>query len=63
MAYLYPSFLWALLGLSIPIIIHLFYFKRFKKVYFSNTKLLKEIKEEISLMEEKQNDILPYPKG
>jgi hypothetical protein len=48
MAYLYPSFLWALLGLSIPIIIHLFYFKRFKKVYFSNTKLLKEIKEETS---------------
>nr|HMP31740.1 BatA and WFA domain-containing protein [Saprospiraceae bacterium] len=48
MAFLYPSFLWALLGLSIPIIIHLFFFKRFKKIYFSNTRLLKEIKEETS---------------
>jgi hypothetical protein len=48
MAFIYPSFLWALLGLIIPIIIHLFFFKRFKKVYFSNTKFLKEIKEETS---------------
>jgi hypothetical protein len=48
MAFLFPNFLWALLGLSIPIIVHLFFFKRFKKVYFSNTRLLKEIKEETS---------------
>ncbi|MFZ1749713.1 MAG: BatA domain-containing protein, partial [Saprospiraceae bacterium] len=48
MQFLYPSFLWALLALSIPIIIHLFYFKRFKKVYFTNVKYLKEIKEETS---------------
>jgi len=46
MEFLYPNFLWALLAILIPIIIHLFYFKRFKKVYFSNTKFLKEIKEE-----------------
>lgn len=48
MAFLYPSFLWALLALAIPIIIHLFYFKRFKKVYFTNVKFLKEVKEETS---------------
>ncbi|HOY15176.1 MAG TPA: BatA domain-containing protein, partial [Saprospiraceae bacterium] len=48
MSFLYPSFLWAIAGLSIPIIIHLFYFRRFKKVYFSNTKFLQEIKEETS---------------
>lgn len=48
MAFLYPSFLWALAALAIPIIVHLFYFRRFKKVYFSNTKLLKELKEETS---------------
>lgn len=46
MELLYPNFLWALLATMIPVIIHLFYFKRFKKVYFSNTRFLKEIKEE-----------------
>ncbi len=46
MEFLYPNFLWALAAILIPIIIHLFYFKRFKKVYFSNTKFLREIKEE-----------------
>lgn len=48
MQFLYPSFLWALLALAIPIIIHLFYFRRFKKVFFTNVKYLKEIKEETS---------------
>jgi len=48
MQFLFPSFLWALLGLAIPIIIHLFYFRRFKKVYFTNVKFLKEVKEETS---------------
>ena len=46
MKFVYPEFLWALLAILIPVIIHLFYFKRFKKVYFSNTRFLKEIKEE-----------------
>ena len=45
-SFLYPSFLWALLLTIIPIIIHLFNFRRFKTVYFSNVDLLKEIKEE-----------------
>lgn len=48
MQFLFPSFLWALLALAIPIIIHLFYFRRFKKVFFTNVKYLKEIKEETS---------------
>ena len=48
MQFLYPYFLWALAALAIPVIIHLFYFRRFKKVYFSNVKYLKEIKEETS---------------
>ena len=48
MQFLFPSFLWALLALAIPIIIHLFYFRRFKKVYFTNVKFLKEVKEETS---------------
>lgn len=48
MQFLYPAFLFALLSLAIPVIIHLFYFRRFKKVYFSNVRFLKEIKEETS---------------
>lgn len=48
MQFLYPNFLWALLLLALPILIHLFYFKRFKKVYFSNVRLLHEIKEQTS---------------
>jgi hypothetical protein len=46
MQFLYPNFLWALLALAIPILIHLFYFRRFKKIKFTNVKFLKEIKEE-----------------
>ncbi len=48
MQFLYPGFLWALAALAIPIIVHLFYFRRFKKVSFTNVRLLKEIKEETS---------------
>ena len=45
MQFVNPQFLWGLLFLAVPIIIHLFQFRRFKKVYFSNTAFLKEIKE------------------
>ena len=44
MKFLYPQFLWALLALAIPIAIHLFNFRRIKRVYFSNVSLLKEVK-------------------
>ncbi|MDG1756567.1 MAG: BatA and WFA domain-containing protein [Bacteroidia bacterium] len=43
MKFLFPQFLWALLLLIIPIIIHLFNFRRYKKVVFSNVTMLKEI--------------------
>ena len=55
MQFLYPSFLWALLALAIPIIIHLFYFRRFKRVYFTNVKFLKEVKEETSARRKVRN--------
>ncbi len=35
-------------ALAIPIVIHLFYFRRFKKVYFTNVRFLKEVKDETS---------------
>ena len=55
MQFLYPSFLWTLLALAIPIIIHLFYFRRFKRVYFTNVKFLKEVKEETSARRKVRN--------
>lgn len=39
-----PSFLWALGLLAIPIIIHLFQFRRYKQLYFPDISLLQEIK-------------------
>jgi hypothetical protein len=38
--------LWALAALAIPIAVHLFNFRRHKLVYFSNTALLKAIRQE-----------------
>ena len=55
MQFLFPGFLLALLALAIPIIIHLFYFRRFKKVYFTNVKFLKEVKEETSARQKLRN--------
>jgi len=46
MSFLFPAFLFGLFALAIPIIIHLFSFRRFKKVEFTNVKFLKEVKEE-----------------
>ncbi len=42
MGFLFPGFLFALLLIAIPVIIHLFNFRKFKKVYFTNVKFLKE---------------------
>jgi hypothetical protein len=46
MHFLYPVFLFALISLAIPVIIHLFNFRRYQKVYFSNVQFLKEIQEQ-----------------
>lgn len=44
MSFLYPSFLFGLLAVAIPIAIHLFNFRRTRKVYFTNVAFLKEVK-------------------
>lgn len=46
MSFVYPAFLWALAALAFPIIIHLFNFRRFRTIYFTNVKFLKNIQEE-----------------
>lgn len=48
MRFLFPQFLFALSVVAIPILIHLFNFRRFKKVYFSNVKFLKDIEVQTS---------------
>ncbi|MBR0170067.1 MAG: BatA domain-containing protein [Bacteroidales bacterium] len=41
-----PAFLWALLAVVIPVVVHLFHFRRYKKVYFSNVVRLAELQSE-----------------
>jgi hypothetical protein len=48
MHFQYPAFLFALLTLAIPVLIHLFNFRRYQKVYFSNVQFLKEVQEQQS---------------
>jgi len=46
MQFLFPAFLWGLSALIIPVIIHLFHFRRFRRVFFPNVRLLQAIREE-----------------
>lgn len=46
MQFVYPQFLWALLAIALPILIHLLNFRRVKTIYFSQVRLLKEVKAE-----------------
>ena len=46
MEFVNPGFLYGLLAVAVPVIIHLFNFRRFKKVYFTNVAFIKELKQE-----------------
>lgn len=46
MKFLYPEFLWAFAVLLIPILIHLFNFKRYKTHYFSSLQFVKHVDEQ-----------------
>ncbi len=46
MSFNYPQFLWALAALAIPILIHLFNFRRTTRIFFSNTRFLKQVQQE-----------------
>ncbi len=45
-SFLYPEFLWASFLIAVPIIIHLFNFRRYKTVYYSNVMFLKNVKQQ-----------------
>lgn len=55
MQFVFPGFLWAIALLAVPIIIHLFYFRRAKKVYFTNLKFLKAVQEEQNMRSRLRN--------
>ncbi|MEY3398241.1 MAG: hypothetical protein RL220_835 [Bacteroidota bacterium] len=46
MKFVHPEILWALTALSIPIIVHLFNFRKFRRVDFPSIAFLKEIRQE-----------------
>src|SRR5690606_23501413 len=48
MSFVYPTFLWALAALSVPVIVHLFNFRKTQKVFFSSTRFLKQVQEATS---------------
>ena len=58
MAFLYPGFLFALLALAIPVIIHLFNFRQYKKVYFSNVQFLKDLQKQQSSRSNLKNRLI-----
>ncbi|MBP6091199.1 MAG: BatA domain-containing protein [Crocinitomicaceae bacterium] len=43
MKFVYPAFLWSLFALAIPVIIHLFNFRKYKTLYFSSLKFIQHI--------------------
>jgi hypothetical protein len=48
MHFLYPAFFFALISLAIPVLVHLFNFRRYQKVYFSNVQFMRQINEQQS---------------
>jgi len=60
MNFLYPGFLFFLLAVVIPILIHLFNFRKFRKVYFSNVQFLKAAQEQNSSREELKNLLILF---
>lgn len=43
MRFLHPEMLWGLTALTIPVIVHLFHFRKFKKIYFPQTAFLQAL--------------------
>ncbi len=58
MGFVYPYFLFGLIAAGIPIIIHLFNFRRFKRVYFTNVSLLRDIEIQSRKQNKLQNILL-----
>ncbi|HPR24944.1 BatA domain-containing protein [Lentimicrobium sp.] len=56
MQFIYPNILFGLLAVIIPVVIHLFNFRKYKRIYFSNVRLLSQFQ----LRTRKQSQLLHY---
>lgn len=45
MSFVNPAFLWALSALAIPVIVHLFSFRKTQRVYFSSNRFLQQVQQ------------------
>ncbi len=57
-AFKHPEYLFFLFAIAIPIIIHLFSFRKYKKVYFHNLQLIKQIQVEQNSSKSKLKELL-----
>lgn len=48
MSFVFPSFLWALTALTIPVLIHLFSFRKTQRIYFSSNRFLRQVQQATS---------------
>jgi len=46
MQFVNPLYLFGLLAIAIPVVIHLFNFRRFRRVYFTNVRFLQELRQQ-----------------
>lgn len=58
MRFVYPEFLYAFVLLAVPIIIHLFNFKRYKVLYFSSLRFLRKVDEQTKSTQQLKHLIL-----
>ena len=57
-AFKHPEYLFFLFAIAIPIVIHLFSFRKYKKVYFHNLQLIKQIQVEQNSTKSKLKELL-----
>ncbi len=43
MHFIHPQYLWGLLAVAIPVVIHLFNFRRYRKIYFTNVRFIQNL--------------------
>lgn len=48
MSFVYPAFLWALGAMAVPVLIHLFSFRKTQRVYFSSNRFLRQVQQATS---------------
>lgn len=58
MSFANPTFLFALAALAIPIIIHLFNFRKFRRVQFTNVRFLREVRKDTKARNKLRNIII-----